>query len=269
MKETSHRCNLCPVRDRGICNALDDGTVAELKRISRRRFVKDGESIFYEGDEVSYFFTIVFGAVKLSKSLADGRQHIVELLYPPNFQGQRLESHHVYSAHAAADAELCIYPRNQFENFVGQHRELERRIFEMAIHELDLSRDRTLILARKNSLERVASFLLMVIDHVPEIGCGTIKENTAHIQLPFSRAEMADYLGLTLETVSRQLSLLRRRRIIELQSWRDIAVPDVALLTEIASIEASSKPHKGSSFRFSPLVWGRFNTLSYSRNGCA
>ncbi len=237
-----NRCDLCPIAGEGVCSALDDDALADLKKISRKRFVKDGDPIFHEGDEASYFFTIVFGAVKLSKGLTDGRQHIVELLYPPSFYGQRLESHHTYSAHAASDVQLCVYPRSLFENLVKQYPALEHKVFKMAVHDLELSRDRTLILARKNAFERVASFLVMVVAHIQEIGCGAIKDNAAHILLPFTRAEMADYLGLTIETVSRQLAALKKRKVIEVQSWRDLTVPDIERLIETASFEACSKP---------------------------
>jgi CRP/FNR family transcriptional regulator, anaerobic regulatory protein len=235
----------CRLGDRGICGALDDSALSDLKKISRRRFIQEGGVIFHEGDEADYFFSIVFGAVKLSTSLADGRQHIVEFLYPPSFHSLHIESRRHHNAHAAVDAELCIYARNPFERCLSRHIELEHKLFEMAILELERSRVRMLILARKNSLERVASLLLMLIEYVQDIGCGTVRGNSAVLRLPLNRAEMADYLGLTLETVSRQLSLLKRRRIIEFSSRRDVSIPDVKQLVEVAKVEALNRPKSG------------------------
>jgi CRP/FNR family transcriptional regulator, anaerobic regulatory protein len=239
-------CEICPLRHRGICRALNDEVLENFKKISRRRFVRQGNTIFHEGDESNYFYSIVFGLVKLSKNLSGGRQHIVELLYPTAFFGQRLESHHVCEAQAVSDVELCCYPREPFERFVKQHPELEHAVFEMTIQQLDLCRNRTLILARKNSLERVASFLMMTVNRNPEIGSKPINGNSARIKLPFTRAELADYLGLTLETVSRQLSILRKRRVIELRSSRDVIVSDIGELVSAASIEVCSEQSEGT-----------------------
>jgi CRP/FNR family transcriptional regulator len=242
-------CELCPVRGKGICNALDASGLAQLRQISRRRFVPDGDVICHEGDEVDFYFTIVFGAVKLSKCLRDGGQHIVSLLYPPCFYGHNSTSQHLYSAHAACDTELCIYPRGPFERFLERNSSLQRRVLEMTMFELDHQRERTLMLARKNSYERVASFLLTVIDHVYQIGCGEVKGNVAHLQLPFTRAEMADYLGLTVETVSRQLAVLKRDRTVVLRSCRDVVVPDIKLLSVIAGAEKCLKREAASENR--------------------
>src|SRR5262249_47503346 len=127
------------------------------------------------------------------------------------------------------------------------HPELERQIFIMTVRELDICRDWTLLLGRKCSYERVAGFLLMMARRVPQIDSGGV--NSAHFELPFTRGEMADYLGLTLETVSRQFSLLRRKRLIALTSSRDIMIPDVELLAAVAQIESCSEAFDGGQSR--------------------
>jgi CRP/FNR family transcriptional regulator len=154
--------------------------------------------------------------------------------------GQSLNKHHTYSAESATDVVLCAYPRAAFEHFLKSHPELERQIFHATIRELDLCRDWTLLLGRKCSYERVAGFLLMMARRVPRQSVNQPK-NYVHFELPFTRAEMADYLGLTLETVSRQFSQLKKKQVIALPSSRDIVIPDIELLSVVAQIESCSE----------------------------
>ncbi len=234
------RCEACSVRCDGICAALDSEARCELLRLSRRKTVPAHQAVFRDGDLADHYYNITSGIVKLVKTLADGHQHIVGLLYPTDFMGQSLNKHHTYAAESATDVELCAYPRAPFELFLKSHPELERQIFQATIRELDLCRDWTLLLGRKCSYERVAGFLLMMARRVPRKGVSPSK-NYVHFELPFTRAEMADYLGLTLETVSRQFSHLKKKQIIDLPSSRDIIIPDLELLSVVAQIESCSE----------------------------
>jgi CRP/FNR family transcriptional regulator, anaerobic regulatory protein len=235
------RCETCKVRRDGICAALETEALSELLRLSRHKTVPAHREIFRDGDLTDYYYNITAGIVKLVKTLADGHQHIVGLLYPTDFMGQSLNRHHTYAAESATDVELCIYPRAPFEAFLKLNPELERQIFQATIKELDLCRDWTLLLGRKCSYERVAGFLLMMAGRAPKKGCPHQSKNAVHFELPFTRAEMADYLGLTLETVSRQFSQLKKKQVIDLPSSRDIIIPDIEHLCLIARIESCSE----------------------------
>ncbi|MGB9162924.1 MAG: Crp/Fnr family transcriptional regulator, partial [Rhodomicrobium sp.] len=133
-----------------------------------------------------HYYNLTAGIVKLVKTLADGHQHIVGLLYPTDFMGQSLNKHHTYSAESATDVELCAYPRAAFEHFLKSHPELERQIFHATIRELDLCRDWTLLLGRKCSYERVAGFLLMMARRAPGRSVNRL-ESYVHFELPFTR----------------------------------------------------------------------------------
>lgn len=235
------RCETCPVRCDGICAALEGGSRLELLRLSRKKSVPAHQAIFRDGDLADYYYNITSGIVKLVKTLADGRQHIVGLLYPTDFMGQSLNRRHTYAAESATEVELCMYSRAPFEAFLTSHPSLEREIFHMTIRELDLCRDWMLLLGRKCSYERVAGFLLMMARRAPRKAPCKIGGSPVHFELPFTRAEMADYLGLTLETVSRQFSQLKKDRIIDLPSSRDIIVPDLVLLSSAAQVESCSE----------------------------
>jgi CRP/FNR family transcriptional regulator len=234
------RCENCQASCDGICAALGNEARADLLRISRRKTVPAHQAIFRDGDLSDNYYNITSGIVKLVKTLADGHQHIVGLLYPADFMGQSLNKHHTYAAESATDVELCAYPRAPFEHFLTSHPELERQIFHATIRELDLCRDWTLLLGRKCSYERVAGFLLMMARRASRKGLDEQK-NYVHFELPFTRAEMADYLGLTLETVSRQFSQLKKKEVIALPSSRDIIIPDIELLSLVAQMESCSQ----------------------------
>ncbi len=247
MHSVRMRCDTCLARQVGICASLDEEARGQLQQISRRKLFPPHNVIFRDGDEADHYFSITSGIVKLVKTLADGHQHIIGLIHQPDFMGQTLNRRHSYAAESATEVEVCAYPRAAFDTFMKVHPELEHRIFEMTIRELDVCRDWTLLLGRKCSFERVAGFLLMMARRTPKLPGH--EPNSAHFELPFTRAEMADYLGLTLETVSRQFSRLKTNGTITLPSSRDITIPDIEALAASAHMESCSATFDDSQSR--------------------
>jgi CRP/FNR family transcriptional regulator len=234
--ENVTRCDACAIRHRALCEALNRDELMALNRISVRKFVPKGQTILSEGEERSVFANIVSGMVKLTKSLEDGRQHIVGLLFASDFLGRAYRPDNPYFAEAATDVELCIFPTAGFERVLNSHPALEHRLLELTLSELDASREWMLLLARKTAAEKVASFLLMLAKRASNLGCAhSLKEQAIQIDLPLSRLEIADCLGLTIETVSRQMTKLRAAKVIELLNFREIAVPDLNLLKRAAN----------------------------------
>jgi CRP/FNR family transcriptional regulator len=221
-----------------VCAVLQEDELAELSRVSRRRHLAPHEPIFAEGEEAGSYFSVVRGIVKLVKTLADGEQHIVGLMYPPDFLVQALAARHTCSAEAATEVELCVFPRAAFDTTLRNNAKLERRLLEFTLRELEICRDWTLLLGRKSAYERVASFLYVMSRKAALDGCGDDNPFAVVFHLPFTRAEMADYLGLTLETVSRQLSRLKAHDVIELREHRMVAVPNLELLSAVARIDS-------------------------------
>ncbi len=232
------RCDTCPVRHNSICGALTDEELLQLSQLSRRKLVKAREPVFQAGDDADHYFNVVRGIVKLVKSLANGEQRIVDLIYPPDFLGQTIGGRHSFSAEAATDVEVCSFPRAPFEALLEIHPKLERRILAFTSRELDICRDWTLVLGRKSSYERVGSFIFMMAERLATAKCLGEADGAVRFRLPFTRAEIGDYLGLTLETVSRQLTRLRADHIIELPACREVIVPNMRRLAAAASIES-------------------------------
>jgi CRP/FNR family transcriptional regulator, anaerobic regulatory protein len=233
------RCDTCAIRHRSVCEALDRTQLAALSRISGRKLVPKGQTILSEGERSNVFGNIVSGVVKLTKSLEDGRQHIIGLLFAPDFVGRAYRADNPYFAEAATDVELCVFPTTAFERLLKEHPALEHRLFELTLSELDVCQEWMLLLARKTAAEKVATFLLMLARRAQNLGCAhSAKEQAIRIDLPLSRAEIADCLGLTIETVSRQITKLKTAKVVELVNYREIAVPDLGALERAACYSA-------------------------------
>jgi CRP/FNR family transcriptional regulator len=218
-----------------VCGALSGEELQQLNAIARQTKMAAGSVIFRAQEETRFFATIVSGAVKLSKSFSDGRQQIVGLQFAPDFLGRTYGAENPYFAEAVTNVELCQFPRDGYEKLLGEFPALEQRLFADTLQELDAARDWMLLLGRKTAREKVASFLLLLVRRAGDQGCEPVETGgTIHIELPMTRADIGDYLGLTIETVSRQMTRLKSQKIIEMVNSRIIAVPDVGLLAEIA-----------------------------------
>ncbi|WP_198598414.1 Crp/Fnr family transcriptional regulator [Mangrovicella endophytica] len=224
-------CESCEARHRGVCGALPGDDLLRLSKISVRKTLKSGESVVCDEDDVISFSNVLNGVVKLSKLLPDGRQQIVGLQFAPDFLGRpfRAESH--LTAEASGDVHLCSFPRAEFESMMRDNPELEHRILAQTLEQLDEARDWMMTLGRKTAREKIASYLLMIARHSapqPPSGQGVA------IDLPLSRGDMADFLGLTIETVSRQMTALRKAKVIEFDSARAVRIPSLRALERAA-----------------------------------
>ena len=231
------RCDMCVARYHALCSTLSGEQLERLSAMGRRRTVPANHYIFRDGDEALYFGAILSGVVKLIKTTADGEQHIIGLMYAQDFLGHTFGKNHRFSAAAATEVELCTFPRAPFSRLLDDYPQLERWLFQFTARELDHCRDWTLTLGRKSSYERVASLLLMIARRARYTGQTPLPRNLAQFELPLTRSELADYLGLTLETVSRMIGKLKRKGLIELRSTREVIVPDIELLAAVANMD--------------------------------
>lgn len=237
---TGQRCEQCAIRHKAVCAALSDDELASLSRIARTRHVEAGQVILSDEEEAGFFANVVDGTVKLSKTMSDGRQQIVGLQFAPDFLGRAYGPVNRFFAEAATDVELCCFPRARFEDLLHQHPGLEHRLFEHTLEELDAAREWMLLLGRKTAEEKVASFLMMIASRAPNIGCRHSDElNFVQFELPLTRTDIADFLGLTIETVSRQFTRLRTQGIIGITDKRQISVPDIDALQARAYQDSS------------------------------
>ena len=230
-------CQACEARHKGICGALTPAQLVQLSRHTVKHVRHRDEELSSDGDSNQRYSNILSGVVKLTKLMADGRQQIVGLQFAPDFLGRPFRRHGTVSAEAATDVRLCSFPASALEDMIRRSPDLEHRLHEQALRELDEAREWMLTLGRKSAAEKVASFLHMIASHVdPEaqIHKGG-SDSGISFELPLKRLDIADFLGITIETVSRQITKLRKAGIIELENNRTVTVPDMAALRRAAA----------------------------------
>lgn len=220
-------CDTCVVRNRAICASLDANELETLNTIGRRRTLVPGESLIWEGEDSVLVANVIDGVLKLSTGTEDGREQIVGVVYPSDFIGRPFGSTTGHGVTALTEAKVCVFSRRDFDAFAREHPALEHKLLQRTLGELDRTRRWMLLLGRKSAGERVASFIVEMSERLVEQGCqGTHDEPLKRFTLPFSRQQVADVLGLTIETVSRQFTRLKSEGLIDLPSRREVEILD-------------------------------------------
>ncbi|RWE16651.1 MAG: Crp/Fnr family transcriptional regulator [Mesorhizobium sp.] len=218
-------CGSCEARRGGLCGALDTGQLAELAKASSRHEVLAGTEL---SDHETYS-NVLSGVVKLTRNLSDGRQQIVGFHFAPDFLGRPFEAKWPIKAEALTKVALCSFPSTLIERMTNDVPELGHRLLEHALNELDEARDWMAALGRKTASEKVASFLLMVARNIDR---ANHPAGPTSFDLPLTRADIADFLGLTIETVSRELSRLRSEGVIQIVNKRHVSLASPSELEE-------------------------------------
>jgi CRP/FNR family transcriptional regulator len=190
-----------------------------------------GQTIVIEGDPCSHCFRVLSGAVRLYKATVDGRRQLIDFLGAGDRFGL-LGAHYTYSVEAITQTTLIRTPRASLAAAVRERPGLADRLFELAAAELARAHEQMLLLGRKNAQEKVASLLLEL---ARRLGADAASRS---FRLPISRQEMADHLGLTIETVSRTMTRLREDGLIALPTPQDVVLlrpDDLAALAEGAA----------------------------------
>jgi CRP/FNR family transcriptional regulator, nitrogen fixation regulation protein len=177
--------------------------------------------IYAEGDEARCFYKVVSGVVRTCRFLSDGRRQIDAFHMEGEVFGFEAGTDHRMAAEAVSDCTVIAYRRRGLETMVFQDDRLGRWFFSHAMTCMDLAREHSLLLGRGSAAQKISAFLL---EFARREGC----EST--VELAMSRQDIADYLGLTIETVSRTLSQLERDGVIALPSARRVALKDRAAL---------------------------------------
>lgn len=226
-------CSSCVVRNRAICAALDSAEIDVLGKIGRRCQLDAGQTLMWEGDASVLLANVIDGVLKLSTLLTDGREQIVGFVYPSDFIGQPFGLRAQHTVTAMTDAHVCTFSRSDFDRFARDHPKLERKLLEHTLAELDSTRKWLVLLGRMTASEKLAHFLLDMSVRLAPPGCGEGGSVDA-FNLPFGRQQVADFLGLTIETVSRQLNNLKERGVVAVPSRRRIEIRDREALKNLA-----------------------------------
>lgn len=228
-------CVSCEARHKGICGALAPDQLVTLSKQTVKKTHPVDRELIASNEDISTYSNVMAGVVKLTKLMADGRQQIVGLQFAPDFLGRPFKRQTDMAVEAATDVKLCSFPAHVLDKMIKDTPELEHRLHEQALKELDEAREWMLILGRKTASEKVASFLHMIATHIdPDID---VANHVIRFELPLKRADIADFLGLTIETVSRQLTKLRKAGVIELENNRTVTIPSLARLENECELE--------------------------------
>ena len=184
-----------------------------------------GEALFWEGDQASQIFDVLEGVLRVYKILPSGRRAIMGFVYPSDIPGVSFQYRYLFTAEAVTGVKLRRISRLRFFSLVNESPDLRRQLFALFCNEMSAAQDQMLLLGHKSADERVVSFLLAIHSK-----CAAGNE----IELPMSRRDMADYLGLTIETVSRMMTGLARRGLVQATGRYRIALRKLSALRDIA-----------------------------------
>lgn len=219
-------CADCTVRPLSVCAALDKAEMEAFERFDRHVHFAACETVFADEEMTTSFYIVLEGVMRLYKLLPDGRRQIVGFALRGDFLGMSTSGRNHFSADAIGPVDVCRFSKASFLRFAEDRPHLLRRINELAIGELSQARDHMVLLGRRSAEEKVATFLISWRDRLARQ-----REPSDTLPLPMGRQDIADYLGLTIETVSRTFTRLERDGVIEI-------IPGGVRLRDSARVEA-------------------------------
>jgi len=220
-------CAGCEVRPFALCGALEPVDMMVMGTIAHPRRIEAGRQLIQEGDPAEDVFTLTEGMLKLYKLMPDGRRQITGFMIPGDFIGLAYGQSYIYSAEAVTPTTACRFKRSALLEKMVDYPELEHRLLSLASNELAAAQAQMLLLGRKSARERLASFLVGLAERR---GIGDAEP----MPLPMSRGDIADFLGLTIETVSRAFTAMRKEGLISLPDKHQVVIADMEALREAA-----------------------------------
>jgi len=202
-------CPTCDVRPFSICAAVSGTELSGLEALSRRVRFDARATLFDQDDQAAGVFNITSGCVRLSKTLSDGRRQIIGFAIPGDFLGLTFTDRCHFTAEAVEPVTACRFNQKAFSVFLAGQPDLMHRLLEFSARDLAMAREQMVVLGRRSAQERLAAFLTALRTRHERLG-----RQGATLQLSMGRQDIADYLGLTIETVSRTLTKMARDELI-------------------------------------------------------
>lgn len=237
VNSSTSSCAECPIRHRAVCARCEPDELRLLEDIKYYRNFEAGQTVIWSGDKMDFVGSVVSGIATLTQTMEDGRTQMVGLLLPSDFVGRPGRDGAAYDVVATTDLVMCCFRKKPFEHLMQTTPHVAQRLLEMTLDELDAAREWMLVLGRKTAREKIASLLSIIARRDASLKTTGVSGPMV-FDLPLTREAMADYLGLTLETVSRQMSALKRDQVIHLEGKQHVTIPDLARLLEEAGDDA-------------------------------
>ena len=240
-------CGDCPIRHRAVCARCDATELEQLEQIKYYRSFEAGQTVIWSGDRMDFVASVVSGIATLSQTMEDGRRQMVGLLLPSDFVGRPGRQQAAYDVTATTDLVMCCFRKARFEELLERTPHIGQRLLQMTLDELDAAREWMLLLGRKTAREKIASLIAIIARRDAEAKASLVRGRMS-VDLPLTRESMADYLGLTLETVSRTLSAFNEIGLISVDQ-RSIGIKDLDALRTLRRLPPSSSRSKAASRR--------------------
>jgi CRP/FNR family transcriptional regulator len=232
-------CPQCLARQGTICGALDGATLDRFFALARTEHPPAGQWLVHPGTAADTVFIVRAGHAHVARITHDGKRQILAFLFPGDFFGFTYEDQYAYGVWSDTETTLCRLPRARFDDFIAATPALDQRIRDQLTRLLDSAQELIFTLGRKTAIERVASFLWYLDYRQRKLGlAGSV---TA---IPMSRADIADFLGLTSESVSRALTRLRQDGLIELPAPGALRICDMDRLRTTGVVLAEPAPER-------------------------
>lgn len=203
-------CDLCEVREHSICADLGPREFAQVEKLMARRAVAKNKAIMSEGEPNDSLYVVVHGSFRLTKHLEDGRRQVTGFLFKGDFAGVRPTNASAYTAEALEDSLVCLFPHRYLEEISASSPGVKDRLIARGQTEYHKAQDHIVLLGKKTAEERVVSFIELLDRSIGEDNA----DGRRDVPLPMSRQDIADYLGLRLETLSRTLTALKKKNLI-------------------------------------------------------
>lgn len=208
--QIAETCSRCGSRVTGMCRPLDVAALDDVAADSDQVSLPARATLFGEGDKATRAFNIMEGTVKLSRLLPDGRQQVVGFRFAGDILGYTTGETYPFDAELLTPGRFCRIERPKLDRLLRAYPTLERRLLDLCLEELEKTQEHVVTVGRRTAESRVASFLLGLVEAQRRRG-----PLPPQLQMPMTRADIADFLGLTLETVSRSLTGFRKKGWIE------------------------------------------------------
>lgn len=226
------KCMECEVRHLAICSALTGDEVHAVGRLATSLAYAAGATLVRTGEARESVYTVTSGALRLVRTLADGRRQVVGFVLPGDYVGLSESEKYRYDIEAIADARVCRVSVVHMRQLSAKYPRLERKLLKRACRELDAAQNAALSLARLQPMEKLANFLLKLAARTAGRGD---PGNT--VTLMMGRGDIADHLGLTMETVSRTFTKLKQQHLIALPQLHLVQILDYPALRKLAGDE--------------------------------
>ena len=223
-------CESCRVKGLSICGGFAVDHAEELAGITQKVSCSAGSTLFREGDPADYFYTVTEGVVEFSKYLLSGRRQILGFLLQGDFLGLAVQDQYSYTAEATTNCTLCQFNKKRFERLMSLYPTLEHTLFNAVSNELMEVENRMVALGHQLAEKRLAAFLTWYWERMRIMS--PIRDSA--VTLPMTRRDIADYLCLSIEAVSRAFTKLRNQGIISLSDPQTVCILDIETLRELA-----------------------------------